>query len=129
MSIMKLTSQEPYEATERAHGISVIEKCKFLIAGLGVLIGLSVLRMLVVPISLLWYFQASSTGSFRRYRLAELKEDYEYPHGHEKPPAHSPNLGLNFHSLQTYIDLMQYENDLETPIEVGTDGRSQVVEV
>jgi hypothetical protein len=127
MSIMKLTSQEPYEATERAHGISVLEKCKFLIAGLGFLIGLSVLRMLVVPISLLWYFHAPS--SFRRYRLAELKEDYEYLHGHTNPPAHSPNLGLNFHSLQTYIDMMQYENDLETPIEVGTGGHSQVVEV
>ncbi|KAH7138647.1 Alpha/Beta hydrolase protein [Dendryphion nanum] len=89
--IRKLKSPEPSVITEEKGKVGIIDKCKWGTAGLGALGMLYGLSVFAIP--------NPPKGPKNPYR------EIVTPLGE--------NVGLEYHSLQRYIDLMEDENDLE----------------
>ncbi|EON68821.1 hypothetical protein W97_08079 [Coniosporium apollinis CBS 100218] len=122
--ITKLGSREPSVTTEENGKVGIIEKCKWGTAGLGALGMLYGLSIFAIPISGVWYF----------CRLPYYKSKKNPPKGPKNTYGKcvtplGENVGLEYHSLQRYIDLMENENDLENSIYGGTSGPTGVVGV
>jgi hypothetical protein len=116
--ITKMTSREPLITTKKKVNIGIFEKCKMVLAGLGSLVALCLGSLLAVPASTVCYLLRLRYYKGKR-DLQANQENLEYSYRHGKLPAPRSNVGLEHHSLQTYIDLIQNEDDLKTSIDGG----------
>ena len=106
--ITRARTQEPSVATEESDGIGIMEKFKLGIAGSGALAILYGSSLLAIPTSGAWYFL--NWCYYKRKETPPKTSEYPYD---DITPSLVENVGLEYHSLQRYIDLMETENDLE----------------
>ena len=85
-----------------------MEKFKLGIAGSGALAILYGSSLLAIPTSGAWYFL--NWCYYKRKETPPKTSEYPYD---DITPSLVENVGLEYHSLQRYIDLMETENDLE----------------
>jgi hypothetical protein len=114
----KPTSREPLIATEKKPNSGTFEKFKLVLAGLGGLVALCVCSLLAVLVGTVCYVLRRRCYKGNR-DLQANQENLECSYRHGKSPALRSNVDLEYHSLQTYIDLIQNKDDLKTSV----DGR------
>jgi hypothetical protein len=92
-------------AAEKNHEVGFFGKCKFGLAGFVSLGTLYVLSLLAIPVSTVAYLRNRSYYG-TDISPQEDQDSQSRPYEHGKPPTVRPNVGLEYHSLQKYIDLM-----------------------
>jgi hypothetical protein len=113
--ITKETSQAQAVVAKGNPEIAFFEKGKLLVAGVLAFLGLGMCTLLVVPASAVRYLWR--LGYYKKQKRRQMsQEDWDYTYGQDEPPRVGSDVGLEFHSLQRYIDLIEADADLETSI-------------
>lgn len=110
--IRNLISPHSPIATQGNRGISIFEKCKLGMAGLGGLVVLYVLSLLAVPVSAVCYLRNRRYYNDKRNLQGSLEHSYR-----QDIPRLGPDVALEYHGLETYIDLLENEDDLVLELE------------
>jgi hypothetical protein len=110
--IRKLIHPDAAIAIDGSREIGIFGKFKFFLAGFGGLLTLFVSSVLAVPVSAVTYIRWWGYYSDKRIQQANEEDPgYSYKYGNLRIVR--PDVGLEYHSLQRYIELIEDEDDLE----------------
>jgi hypothetical protein len=106
-SIITKTNGHHAPVSKETNGTSCINKCKWALIGVGTLTTLFVTSVLAVPISAACYL------SYRKYYKRKPNPTADYNKSQREPAPELVNeVGLEYHSLQKYIELLEDETVL-----------------